>query len=276
MTAIGRISSLKVTRNTQAGYYLDGGKLGDIFLSRKNAPETCKLGDNLDVFVLHHSDGSLIATTQKPRGQLGDVLPLKVSQVNDTGAFLDWGLDKELLLPYAEHMGEVTAGKTVLVKIYLDKSYRIVASMKLDEFIEDTAAHLQRGQSFVVTVANKTELGFKAVIENEYWGLLYDSDLVRPIRKGEQLTAYVKKVRDDGRVDLSIQPIIAAGGTDISSKIISQLEANNGFLDVGDKSPPEKIYAQFGVSKKIFKQALGRLYKQQRISIEKDGIRLIN
>jgi predicted RNA-binding protein (virulence factor B family) len=275
MTAIGRISRLTIKRHTQAGYYLDGGKLGDIFLSRKNAPVNCELDDILEVFVHHHSDGSLIATTKTPFGQLGDVLPLTVSQINDTGAFLDWGLDKELLMPYAEHVGEITAGKKVLVKIYLDKSYRIVASMKLDEFIEDTAPQLSRGQSFTVTVANKTELGYKAVIENQYWGLLYDSDLVRPIRKGERLTAYVKKVRDDGRIDLSIQPVQTAGGSDIASKIISQLEANDGFLEIGDKSPPEKIYAQFGVSKKIFKQAIGRLYKQQRITIEDAGIRLI-
>ncbi|MEX1666298.1 CvfB family protein [Zhongshania arctica] len=275
MTAIGRTSRLTIKRHTQAGYYLDGGKLGEIFLSRKNAPENCELGDTLEAFVHHHSDGSLIATTKTPLGQLGDVLPLTVSQINDTGAFLDWGLDKELLMPYAEHVGEITAGKKVLVKIYLDKSYRIVASMKLDEFIEDTAPQLSRGQSFTVTVANKTELGYKAVIENQYWGLLYDSDLVRPIRKGEKLTAYVKKVRDDGRIDLSIQPVLTVGGSDIASKIISQLEANDGFLEVGDKSPPEKIYAQFGVSKKIFKQAIGRLYKQQRITIEDAGIRLI-
>lgn len=275
MTAIGRTSRLTIKRHTQVGYYLDGGKLGEIFLSRKNAPENCELGDTLEVFVHHHSDGSLIATTKTPLGQLGDVLPLTVSQINDTGAFLDWGLDKELLMPYAEHVGEITAGKKVLVKIYLDKSYRIVASMKLDEFIEDTAPQLSRGQSFTVTVANKTELGYKAVIENQYWGLLYDSDLVRPIRKGERLTAYVKKVRDDGRIDLSIQPVLTVGGSDIASKIISQLEANDGFLEVGDKSPPEKIYAQFGVSKKIFKQAIGRLYKQQRITIEDAGIRLI-
>lgn len=276
MTAIGRISRFKITRHTQAGYYLDGGKLGDIFLSRKNAPENCELGDELDVFVHHHSDGSLIATTTKPLGQLGDVVSLKVSQVNDTGAFLDWGLEKELLLPYAEHVGEVVAGKNVLVKIYLDKSYRIVSSMKLDEFIEDTAPHLKRGQSFTVTVGNKTELGYKAVIENQYWGLLYDSDLVRPLRRGETLTAYVKKVRDDGRIDLSMQPVVTVNNTDIASKIIAQLEANNGFLDVGDKSPPERIYAQFGVSKKIFKQAIGRLYKQERISIENGGIKLID
>ena len=276
MTAIGRISRFKITRHTQAGYYLDGGKLGDIFLSRKNAPENCELGDELDVFVHHHSDGSLIATSTKPLGQLGDVISLRVSQVNDTGAFLDWGLEKELLLPYAEHVGEVVAGKNVLVKIYLDKSYRIVSSMKLDEFIEDTAPHLKRGHSFNVTVGNKTELGYKAVIENQYWGLLYDSDLVRPLRRGETLTAYVKKVRDDGRIDLSMQPVVTVNNTDIAGKIIAQLEANNGFLDVGDKSPPERIYAQFGVSKKIFKQAIGRLYKQERISIENGGIKLID
>ncbi|CAA0087057.1 Conserved virulence factor B [Zhongshania aliphaticivorans] len=275
MTAIGRISRLKIHRHSQAGFYLDGGKLGDIFLSRKNAPDNCNIGDTLDVFVLHHSDGSLMATTQTPLGQVGDVISLTVSQINDTGAFLDWGLDKELLLPYAEQMGEITAQKKVLVKIYLDRSYRIVASMKLDEFIEDTAPQLQRGQSFIVTVANKTELGYKAVIENQYWGLLYDSDLVRPIRKGEKLTAYIKKVRDDGRIDLSIQPIATAGNTDIASNIIRQLEANNGFLEVGDKTPPEKIYAQFNVSKKVFKQALGRLYKQQRITIENNGIKLV-
>ncbi|WP_373097074.1 S1 RNA-binding domain-containing protein [Zhongshania sp.] len=274
MPDIGRVNRLTVTRQSPAGFYLDGDKLGDIFLSRKNAPENCQIGDVINGFIHHHSDGSLIASSKTPIAQLGDVALLKISQINDTGAFLDWGLDKELLLPYAEHMGEITAGKKALVKIYLDKSYRIVASMKLDEFIEDTAPHLSRGQCFDVIVAGKTELGFKAVIDNEYWGLLYDSDLVRPLRKGETVTAYVKKVRDDGRIDLSVQPI-NIGGNDIAAKIIAQLEANDGFLALGDKSPPEAIYSLFGVSKKIFKQAIGRLYKQKRINIEGQGIRLI-
>ncbi|MFT4919618.1 MAG: putative RNA-binding protein (virulence factor B family) [Zhongshania aliphaticivorans] len=274
MPDIGRVNRLTVSRQSPAGFYLDGGDLGDIFLSRKNAPENCQIGDIVDGFIHHHSDGSLIASSKTPLAQLGDVALLKIAQINDTGAFLDWGLDKELLLPYAEHMGEITAGKKALVKIYLDKSYRIVASMKLDEFIEDTAPHLSRGQRFDVIVAGKTELGYKAVIDNEYWGLLYDSDLIRPLRKGETLTAYVKKVRDDGRIDLSIQPI-NIGGNDIAAKIIAQLEANDGFLAVGDKSPPEAIYSLFGVSKKIFKQAIGRLYKQKRIGIEDQGIRLL-
>ena len=240
MPDIGRVNRLTVSRQSPAGFYLDGGDLGDIFLSRKNAPENCQIGDIVDGFIHHHSDGSLIASSKTPLAQLGDVALLKIAQINDTGAFLDWGLDKELLLPYAEHMGEITAGKKALVKIYLDKSYRIVASMKLDEFIEDTAPHLSRGQRFDVIVAGKTELGYKAVIDNEYWGLLYDSDLIRPLRKGETLTAYVKKVRDDGRIDLSIQPI-NIGGNDIAAKIIAQLEANDGFLAVGDKSPPEGL-----------------------------------
>ncbi|AMO68028.1 nucleic acid binding protein [gamma proteobacterium BDW918] len=274
MPDIGRVNRLTVSRQSPAGFYLDGGDLGDIFLSRKNAPENCQIGDIVDGFIHHHSDGSLIASSKTPLAQLGDVALLKIAQINDTGAFLDWGLDKELLLPYAEHMGEITAGKKALVKIYLDKSYRIVASMKLDEFIEDTAPHLSRGQRFDVIVAGKTELGYKAVIDNGYWGLLYDSDLIRPLRKGETLTAYVKKVRDDGRIDLSIQPI-NIGGNDIAAKIIAQLEANDGFLAVGDKSPPEAIYSLFGVSKKIFKQAIGRLYKQKRIDIEGQGIRLL-
>tara|TARA_R110000772_G_scaffold131761_9_gene240277 strand:+ start:16002 stop:16832 length:831 start_codon:yes stop_codon:yes gene_type:complete len=274
MPDIGRVNRLTVSRQSPAGFYLDGGDLGDIFLSRKNAPENCQIGDIVDGFIHHHSDGSLIASSKTPLAQLGDVALLKIAQINDTGAFLDWGLDKELLLPYAEHMGEITAGKKALVKIYLDKSYRIVASIKLDEFIEDTAPHLSRGQRFDVIVAGKTELGYKAVIDNEYWGLLYDSDLIRPLRKGETLTAYVKKVRDDGRIDLSIQPI-NIGGNDIAAKIIAQLEANDGFLAVGDKSPPEAIYSLFGVSKKIFKQAIGRLYKQKRIGIEDQGIRLL-
>jgi predicted RNA-binding protein (virulence factor B family) len=275
MTAIGRVNTLTIHRQTQAGFYANGGQLGDIFLSRRNAPENCQIGDSIEVFIHHHSDGSLIGSHKTPLGQLGDVVMLKIAQINDTGAFLDWGLDKELLLPYAEQMGEIESGRKVLVKIYLDKSSRIVASMKLDEFIEDTAPQLKRGQYFEVTVANKTELGYKAVIDHQYWGLLYDSDLLRPLRKGEQLTAYVKKIRDDGRVDLSIQPISDGGNRDIGEKIIEQLKANDGFLTMGDKSPPEDIYALFGVSKKIFKQAIGRLYKQQRIAIEGGGIKLL-
>ncbi|GAB3378865.1 S1-like domain-containing RNA-binding protein [Spongiibacter taiwanensis] len=273
MPEVGRCNTLTITRITSAGALLDGGPLGEIFISRRQLTQEPETGTTLDVFLFPDADGSIAASTTLPRAELGQVALLRVADVNDTGAFLDWGLEKDLLLPYAEHVGTLKAGQSVLVMIYQDPRGRLVASMKLDEFIDDIGPEMPAGTPVTVIVGNKTELGYKAVIDHRRWGLLYDSDLLKPLRRGDTVQAYVKKTRPDQRIDLTLTPPKRIAVPDLSQQILAMLDDNDGFLALGDKSPPEVIYRLFGQSKKAFKQAIGRLYKQGEIAIESGGIR---
>ncbi|WP_372863073.1 S1 RNA-binding domain-containing protein [Spongiibacter sp.] len=275
MPGIGRVNTLSVSRSTPAGFYLDGGELGEIFLSPRQAPPQCAVGDNLDVFVLHDNDGSLIASRQRPTLQCGEVGMLRISAITEVGAFLDWGLDKELLLPHSEQLGNLSVGRAVLVIVYPDVRGRLVASMRLDKHISDTVDGLRSGQQVDIQVASKTELGYKCVVNHQFWGLLYDSELVKPLHRGDRLTAWVRRVRDDKRIDLGLSKPARERAPDIAELIIEQLERNDGFLALGDKSPPEAIKRIFGVSKKAFKQGLSRLYKERRVSISERGIQLL-
>ncbi len=273
MPEIGRNNLLTVLRESGTGFILDGGPLGELFLARRQAPQACQPGQTIEVFVYPNADGSPTASTRTPLVQLGEVALLNVADINDTGVFLDWGLDKDLLLPFAEQIGSPRLGQALLVIVYQDKLGRLVASMKLDEFIEDEGPELPPGSPVSAIVGNKTELGFKAVVDNQYWGLLYDSDLLRPLQRGDRITAYVRKRRSDGRIDLSLNAPKRIAVGDLASRILQQLDDNDGFLALGDKSPPQAIHRLFGESKKSFKQAIGRLYKQGLISIEDKGIR---
>ncbi|AKH70186.1 hypothetical protein IMCC21906_02534 [Spongiibacter sp. IMCC21906] len=274
MPEVGKTSTLNVIRESGNGFILDGQELGEIFLGRRQARGDCAPGDTVTVFLYPDADGATTATTLTPKAQLGEVALLKVADVNDTGAFMDWGLEKDLLLPYAEQLGTPRAGQELLIIIYQDKRGRLVASMKLDEFIEDNGPALTPGTEVSIIVANKTELGYKAVINHQRWGLLYDSELRRPLTRGEQLQAYIKKTRDDERVDLTLTAPKRITVPNLSEQILEKLAENDGYLALGDKSPPETIYRIFGESKKSFKQAIGRLYKAGKIAIEERGIRL--
>ena len=275
MAELGLCNTLTVLKASGTGYLLDAGPLGQAFLSGRQAQGCPAPGDELEVFLYLQADGALAATPRKPKIQRGEVALLRIADVNDTGAFLDWGLDKDLLLPFAEQIASPRSGQDVLVIAYLDKSRRLVASMKLDEFIEDQAPQLQAGQEVPIVIGNKTELGYKAVIDHQYWGLLYDNELFKPVKRGDRMSAWVKRRRDDGRIDLSLQPPGRQRVNALSGEILAALAANEGFLALGDKSPPEAIYRIFGVSKKAFKQTIGHLYKTGKIAIEERGIRLL-
>lgn len=272
MLSIGRVNTLTVSRQTPAGFYLDGGEAGDIFLSPRHAPDDLALGDTLDAFVLHDNDGSLIASSQPPALQRGEAGSLRVSAVAEVGAFLDWGLDKELLLPFSEQLGELRPGQQVLVAVYTDLRGRLVASMRLDRHLPDQAEGFASGQQVELLIAGKTTLGYKCIVEREVWGLIYDSELRRPLQRGEQLTGWIRRVRPDQRLDVTINKPARQRAPDVAAQIIAQLDANDGFLALGDKSPPEAIQRIFGVSKKAFKQGLSKLYKERRIRITERGI----
>ena len=275
MAKIGSYNTLKVVRKVHFGVYLDGKQHGEILLPSRYVPEQCSPGDTLKVFIYYDSEDRLIATTERPLAEVGSVARLKVDAVNAFGAFLDWGLPKHLLVPFSEQYPRMRRGGSYLVYIYLDKrSHRIVASSRLNRFLDTTPKDLKKDQRVSLIIGDRTDLGFKAVIDNRAWGVLYHTEVFQPLQPGQKIKGFVKQVRPDGKIDLYLQKPGYDKIGDISDHIIKKLQANNGFLAVTDASPPEHIYGLFGVSKKTYKKAIGALYKARRITLRQDGIAL--
>jgi len=276
MIKIGQSYELKVAKRVDYGFYVDAKELGEVLLPRKHAPRDLSVGDNLEVFLYLDSEDRPIATTQKPKVKVGEFAYLSVLAVTDVGAFLDWGLDKDVLVPFAEQHRPMEVGRSYIVTLYVDKlDGRIVASSKIDKFLADDKPHDFRPQQEVdLIIANSTELGFKAIINNSHWGVLYKDDVFQRLSFGQSKKGFIKTIRHDGRIDLSLQ-----GGQKTRDKyakmILIYLQKQNGFAPVHDKSDPQLISKLFGMSKGAFKKAIGGLYKQRVISIEKGGIRLI-
>ncbi|MGZ5051795.1 MAG: CvfB family protein [Methylobacter sp.] len=275
MINIGKINQLKVVRQQGANIYLGDNMSGKVLLADRKPPANCQVGDTLEVFVYVDGEGHLAATTQKPLAEVGDIAWLKVVSLNYVGAFLDWGLPKDLLVPFSEQHHEMEVGRSYLVKVFFDDQDRIAASTKIDKWLSDEAEGFEVGQKVSLVIADRTDLGVKAVVNNSYWGMLYQNELFQPVRKGQKLEGYIKQVREDGKIDLSLNQPGYGKVMPLTDKILDKLKANNGVLMLSDKSPPEAIYEAFGVSKKVFKQAIGALYKQQSITIEKDAIKLV-
>jgi uncharacterized protein len=275
MLNIGKINKLNVIKKQGADVYLDNGTSGKVLLADKKLSATCQVGDTLEVFVYVDSDGHLAATTKIPFAQVDDVAWLKVVSLNYVGAFLDWGLPKDLLVPFSEQHHEMEVGRSYLVKVFLDNKNRIAATTKIDRFINDESVDFEVGQKVSLIIAEKTELGFKAIVNNTHWGLLYQNELFQALRKGQKLDGYIKKIRDDQKIDLSLHHPGYGKVVSLTDNILIKLKENDGVLMLSDKSPPEAIYATFGVSKKVFKQAIGALYKKKLITLDKNGIRLI-
>lgn len=272
---IGKTDRLKIVKIRDHGVYLDGAELGEILLPRRYMPENCDEGDTLEVFVYMDSDDTLVATTEKPRAQLGQFAYLKVVSVSEYGAFLDWGLRKDLLVPFAEQVGEMVTGRYYIVRIYLDNSGRIAASQKLDRFLDRQPPRYRRHQPVALLIAERTDIGYKAIVDNAHWGVLYQDEVFQPLRYGQRVTGYIKKVRADGKIDLFLQEP-GYGKTDaVADAILERLRNEGGFLPLHDRSPPEAIYAMFGISKKAFKLGISALYRERRITLEKEGLRLI-
>lgn len=277
MIEIGKSNRLVVIETAANGVYLTPGEHPQLFLPLDRGARQLETGEEVDVFIYTNADGEPVATFAMPLAELGQVAWLEVLEVNNLGAFADWGLPKDLFIPYAEQQHTLRQGQHVLVKVYLDNQGRLAGSTRLDSMIKDDATGLEPGQQVSLIIADRTELGFKAIINHRCWGLLYGNELFRTLRKGVATQGYVKLVRPDGKVDLTLdKPGFTRGRVEgVGEQIIRQLELNDGSLPLTDKSPPQTIYAAFGVSKKVFKQALGALYKQRRIVIEADGIRLV-
>ncbi|GHB67161.1 GntR family transcriptional regulator [Psychrosphaera saromensis] len=275
MSQIGQSCNLDVVKAVDFGFYLDGGELGEILLPRKHARPDLKAGDDVNVFLYLDSDDRPIATTQRPKAKVGQFAYLKVKEVGRFGAFMDWGLDKDLLVPYGEQHKPLEEGYFYLVRVYIDDiDHRITGSTKVDRFvIEDGTGQFEPNQPVELIIANTTDLGFKAIINHTHWGVLFTDEVHQRLSFGQDKKGFIKRIRHDGKIDLTLN-----GGQKTRDKfakiIIEFLEKENGFAAVHDKSDPALISQLFGMSKAAFKRAIGGLYKDGTISISKSGIRL--
>ena len=281
MIAIGQMNTLKVLRSVPFGMYLDGGEAGDILIPKKYIPDNTTTGQDLTVFIYLDSEDRLIATTRKPFAMVGDFAWLKVLALNQQGAFADWGLEKDLFIPFREQnpAKKFITGKYYLLRIYLDEqSGRIAASQRFRRFLETPdPATIHTGDPMELIVYEKTPIGWKVIAENRFVGLLYANELYgKPINSGNQLTAYVKKLREDGRIDFVLQKSGIEAISGFTEVLYRELQRAGGFIALTDNSSPELIYQRLKVSKKVFKKAVGGLYKARKIRLEKDGIQLIN
>lgn len=270
---LGKFNRLKVVKQVDFGMYLDDDIEGEILLPKRYVPRDCKVGDELDVFIYLDNEERLVATTQQPLVQVGQFACLEVAWVNQYGAFLNWGLMKDLFVPFSEQKMKMQVGKRYVVHVHLDEeSFRIVASAKVDRYLSKEKADYVPGQEVEVLIWQKTDLGFKAIIENRFGGLLYDSEIFQPLHTGMRLKAYVKQVRDDGKIDLMLQKPGAGKVDDFAKTLLEHIRSNGGRTPLNDKTPAEEIYAMFGVSKKTFKKAVGDLYKKRLVVLQDDGI----
>lgn len=277
MVEIGKFNKLQVVKQVDFGVYVDGGDLDSILLPRRYVPEGCEIGDWVDVFLYFDSDDLLIATTETPRVQVGDCAMLTVVDINHAGAFLDWGLPKDLLVPYNEQQKPMEVGYSYVVHVFHDQnSDRIAASTKLSHHLDEETVWLKPRQAVNLLIAGRTELGYKAVIDNKFLGLIFRADAFRPLKIGERLPGFVKSIRKDGKIDLLISQATLQGDHDLGEQIIRHLTEVGGESSLTDKSNPDDIYRTYKVSKKKYKQALGSLYKSKRISLSAEKIQLIN
>ena len=274
MLEIGKINTLKVANRVGSEIYLSNPTSGKILLADRKPP-LCQVGESLDVFVYVDLDGHLAATTTFPKAFVDDIAWLEVVSVNRIGAFVDWGLPKDLLIPSKEQHQVLVVGESYLVKLYLDHQNRILGTTKIDRHLAEEGHYFKAGQKVSLLIADKTALGIKAVVNNSHWGILYENEIFQPLKRGQKLEGFVKQIREDHKIDLSLHQPGYGKVVNLEDKILNQLKENQGFLPLGDKSPPEAIYTAFGVSKKVYKQAIGALYKKRLVSIEKDGVRLV-
>ena len=276
MVEIGKYNTLKIVKDLDFGVYLDGGDDLEILLPARYVPRNVKPGDEVEVFIYHDNEGRIIATTAKPLAIVGEFQWMECKSVNDMGAFLEWGLMKDLLVPFREQKMPMREGKWYLVYVHLDHvTKRIVASARVDKFLDNVPPVYEFNQEVDLLVADETEIGYKVIINNLHWGLVYHNEIYRRLERGEHLKGYIKEVREDEKIDVSLTRLGYEKVEGIAGIILDALKVQNGFLPVHDKSPAEEIYSLFGCSKKSLKQAIGALYKKKLISIEPAGIRLI-
>jgi predicted RNA-binding protein (virulence factor B family) len=279
MITLGDYNTLKIVKSVDFGLYLDGGEEGEILLPQRYVTKDMHIDDEIEVFIYLDQEERLVATTERPYAKVGEFAYLEVAWVNQYGAFLKWGLMKDLFCPFREQKKRMEQGHSYIVYIKVDEdSYRLMATAKVDKIITEPSAEdlstLTHGTQVDILVWQKTDLGFKAIVNNRFQGLLFENQIFQPIHSGDRLTAYVDHVRQDGKIDLTLQPTGRQHTLDFAEVLLRYLYENDGHCNLGDKSPAELIYDRFGVSKKAFKKAIGDLYKRRLIVIEDEGFRL--
>lgn len=266
---------MRVVKEVDFGLYLDGGDEGEILLPARYVPEGTRPGDELEVFVYLDQDERPVATTLRPKAKAGDFAYLTVSWVNEYGAFLDWGLMKDLFCPFREQKMRMERGSSYIVYVTVDDdSYRMMASAKVERYFSQEPPGYGHGDEVELLVWQKTDLGFKVIIDNSYGGLVYSDRIFRPLTTGDRLKGYIDRVRPDGKIDVMLQPTGRRHTEEFSEVLLEYLKANGGFCNLGDKSPAELIADRFKVSKKVYKKAVGDLYRRRLITIGEDGISL--
>ncbi len=274
MLKIGQFNTLRVVKEVAFGLYLDGHERGEILLPNKVVPPGIKVNDTVDVFIYFDSSDKVIATTLRPHVQLGACAYLQVIDVNRVGAFLDWGLEKDLLVPRPEQQRPMELNKSYLVCVKQDPDGRIIASSKLDYFLDKSPALYKKGDEVSLLIAETTELGKKVIINDTHWGLIYFDDIFKTLHYGTRTVGYIKTVREDGKIDVVLRKAGHDSVRELAQRILAELHVKGGFLPLHDKSSPLDIQHAFGESKKSFKSAIGQLYKQGDICIEANGIQL--
>lgn len=272
---LGRYNQLTVVKEVDFGVYLDGDEDGEILLPKRYVPEGCVVGDMLNVFIYLDMDERLVATTLEPYAQVGDFACLEVAWVNQYGAFLDWGLMKDLFILFREQKVKMQKGHRYVVYVELDEeSFRIMATAKVEKYLSDEMPDYQSGEEVDVMIWQRTDLGYKVIVDNKFGGMIYHNEIFQPLEIGMKLPAYIKQVRPDGKIDLELQKAGAHQVGDFSGKLLQFIKDHGGYTSINDKTDAEIIYGTFGVSKKIFKKAVGDLYKKRLIVLEEGGIRL--
>lgn len=275
MLAVGQVNRLTILRGTSVGFYLGNEEGEDVLLPHKYIPEEAQIGDEIDVFIYRDSEDRIIATNLRPQVALHEMGCLEVTHVSPFGAFLDWGLEKDLFVPFREQNQKLRAGDWAIVYVYLDeKTDRLVGTCKIQKHLHPADAHLQEGQEVSLLIYERTDLGYKAVINHRYGGLLYHNEIFRRVAWGDTLPGYIKAIREDGKIDLVLdRPGVKRLGTD-AERIWNHLQQAGGRLPFSDSSDPIDIQTQFEMSKKAFKRAIGTLYREQKIDILPDQIQI--
>lgn len=275
MISIGRFNILKIDRRTNVGLYLTDGEQ-DVLLPKKYLPHTYEIGEDMEVFVYLDHEERPVATTIEPYIFLHEFALLKVNYVNDFGAFMDWGLEKDLFVPFREQARPMREGNYYIVYMYMDeKTNRLVGSSKLNQFLNNAELTVKVGEEVDLIVTHITEAGINVIINEKHKGLMYQNEIFEDFRTGDRIIGYIKNIRPDGKIDVSRSKTGFEKITDNTSKIIEELQYNNGFLGLNDKSHPDEIKTVLGMSKKTFKQIIGVLYKERKILIKEDGIHLL-
>ena len=276
MLRLGNINSLKIIKFSNSDAYLDGYDNGLVILPASSVPNGFNVGDKIVVFINLNSDGTLIATTDIPEVMVGECAYLNVIDVNNIGAFLDWGATKDLLVPFDEQQKLMINGGCYVVYLYFDsRSNRIVATTKLDKYLSTPSSYFRKRQQVNLLIYGRSDLGYKAVVNGITVGLIFNSDVFRAIKYGQKLEGYIKNIREDNRLDLCLQLSDGQSLDKLSRRVLIFIQSEGGYSTLTDKSKPEDIYAKFGVSKSNYKKSLGKLYKKQLILITENQVILV-